>query len=289
MADEIQKAIVQYLDIKVSIGISRPFSTLAETQLAMHEAMTSLKYRVGLGQESILFIEDVQPQSNLYRFPYEGEQALFDAIRAGNVEQSELALKHFITELFESHMKHQDYQLSLLRLLVDLLKFGQEMSLSMERIVEDEASLIQSLFKLRDVKDIEHWFWSKFVHPYFRELSNRRDSQFKHISEAVIDMIHREYDSELTLEECSSRINYHPHYVSRVFRQETGVNFSDYLTQYRIDTAKKWLTESDMKIVEIAERLRYNNSANFIRSFRKLVGMTPGQYREERMGSPERP
>jgi YesN/AraC family two-component response regulator len=43
-----------------------------------------------------------------------------------------------------------------------------------------------------------------------------------------------------------------PHYVSRVFRQETGTNFGEYLTQYRIDMAKKWLKESDMKIVEIA-------------------------------------
>ncbi|CAN7254477.1 helix-turn-helix domain-containing protein [Paenibacillus sp. LjRoot153] len=282
LSDEIQTAIFQYLDIKVSIGISRSFSSFTEIRQALHEAMTSLKIRVGLGQESILFIEDVQPQkSNLFMFPNEGEQALFDAIRGGNLEQSNLALKHFIGELFQPDTQHRDYQLSLLRLLVDLLKFGQELSIPLDRIAEDEASLIQSLFKLRNVQEMEHWFWSIFVHPYIQELEKRRDSQFKHISEAIIDMIKREFDSELTLEECSSRINYHPHYVSRVFRQETGINFGEYVTQYRIDMAKKWLKESDMKIIEIAERLQYNNSANFIRSFRKLVGMTPGQYREE--------
>ena len=50
---------------------------------------------------------------------------------------------------------------------------------------------------------------------------------------------------------------------------------------YRMDMAKKWLKETDMKIAEIAERLQYNNSANFIRSFRKIEGTTPGKYREE--------
>lgn len=280
--DEIQKAVFQYLEIKVSVGISSSFSSLADTRQALHEAMTSLKFRVGLGQESILFIEDVQPQkSNLYMFPQEGEQALFDAVRAGDLAQSELALKHFIGELFQPHTQHRDYQLSLMRLLVDLLKFGQELSIPLDRIAEDEASLIQSLFKLRNMEEMERWFWSLFVHPYILELGNRRESQFKLISDAVIDMIRREFDSELTLEKCSSRINYHPHYVSRVFRQETGINFGDYLTQYRIDMSKKWLKESDMKIIEIAERLQYNNSANFIRSFRKMVGMTPGQYRDE--------
>ncbi|WP_079908886.1 helix-turn-helix domain-containing protein [Paenibacillus sp. 32352] len=287
LSDEIQKAVVQYLGIKISIGISRTFHSFSETQQALHEAMTSLKYRAGLGQESILFIEDVQPQkSNLYWFPHEGEQALFDAIRAGDPQQSELALKHFIGELFRPHTQHQSYQLSLLRFLVDLLKFGQELSIPMDRVAEDEASLFPALFKLRNVKEMEDWFWTRFVLPYIQELGNRRESQFKHISEAVIDMIQREFDSELTLEKCASRINYHPHYVSRVFRQEAGVNFGEYLAQYRIDMAKKWLKESDLKIVEIAERLQYNNSANFIRSFRKIVGMTPGQYREEEKKAP---
>ncbi|MNR68487.1 DNA-binding transcriptional regulator AraC [compost metagenome] len=44
--------------------------------------------------------------------------------------------------------------------------------------------------------------------------------------------------------------------------------------------AKKWLEETDMPVKDIAARLRYNNSQNFIRSFRKQEGMTPGQYRE---------
>jgi two-component system response regulator YesN len=282
LCGEIQKAIVQYLGIKVSFGISRPFGSFAETQQALHEALTSLKYRIGLGQESILFIEDVQPQkSTLNKYPFAGEQALMDAIRAGNEEQAELTLKQFIAELFRPHPQPRDYQLTLLRLLTDLLKFGQELSIPMDRIAADEATLIQSLFKLRTVKEIEHWFWTIFVLPYIQELGTRRDSQFKHISEAVIDMIRREFDSVITLEECASRINYHPHYVSRVFRQETGINFGEYLTQYRIEMAKKWLKETDLKIVEIAERLQYYNSANFIRSFRKTVGMTPGQYRDE--------
>ncbi|MGO4495212.1 helix-turn-helix domain-containing protein [Paenibacillus sp. 2RAB27] len=55
--------------------------------------------------------------------------------------------------------------------------------------------------------------------------------------------------------------------------------FDEYLAQYRVRIAKKWLTETSMKISDIAEKLQYNNSQNFIRYFRKMEGMTPGQYR----------
>ena len=45
--------------------------------------------------------------------------------------------------------------------------------------------------------------------------------------------------------------------------------------------AKKWLPETDMPIKDISSKLRYNNSQNFIRSFRKQEGITPGQYRDK--------
>lgn len=281
MSSAIQAAISQYLNISVSVGISRPFHVFTATQQAMHEATTALKFSAGLGDKTILFIEDVQPQKgDLSLFPRDKEQSLFDAIRAGDLSLAELELKHFIGALFSPHTPFQDYHLSLLRLLVSFLKFGQELSISMERIGEDESSLVHELFRLRNTREMEQWFWSLFVQPYTVELESRRSNQFKQISESIIDMIHREFDTELTLEYCSSRINYHPHYVSRVFRQETGVNFGEYLTSYRMEMAKAWLKETDMKIAEIAERLQYNNSANFIRSFRKIVGTTPGKYRE---------
>ena len=50
------------------------------------------------------------------------------------------------------------------------------------------------------------------------------------------------------------------------------MSFSEYLSQYRFKMFKKWLVETDMPIKDIAEKLSYNNSQNFIRSFRKLEG-----------------
>ncbi|MNG28343.1 HTH-type transcriptional regulator YesS [compost metagenome] len=69
-----------------------------------------------------------------------------------------------------------------------------------------------------------------------------------------------------------------------MFRQETGINFAEYLAQYRLDIAKRWLRETNMTVTDIAEKLNYNNPANFIRYFRKMEGITPGQYR----GKPEK-
>ncbi|WP_167859442.1 helix-turn-helix domain-containing protein [Paenibacillus cymbidii] len=94
-------------------------------------------------------------------------------------------------------------------------------------------------------------------------------------------MIETGFDTELTLDDCARRMNYSPNYLTKVFRKETGVTFSDYLATHRLKMAKMWLVETDMKVAEIAEKLKYNTPANFIRYFRKMEGTTPGQYREQ--------
>ena len=68
--------------------------------------------------------------------------------------------------------------------------------------------------------------------------------------------------------------------ISNIFKKETGITFSDYLTSYRFEIAKKWLRETDITIKEISQRLQYRNPQNFIRSFKKKENMTPGEYRK---------
>ncbi|MNT98758.1 HTH-type transcriptional regulator GadW [compost metagenome] len=59
-----------------------------------------------------------------------------------------------------------------------------------------------------------------------------------------------------------------------------GIAFSDYVSEYRMNMAKILLETTDLKIAEIGTRLQYKNNSAFIRSFRKVHGITPGQYRE---------
>lgn len=179
-----------------------------------------------MGQEAILFIEDVQrEQESWYRFLDEQEQVLYDAMCSGDLAETEQALTELLKELFLPNATMHDHELKLMRFFVGLMKFGQEMNLPMGDGSKEQSALLQTLFKLRDIHEIRGWLQEQIIHPYMEELKKRRDHQHKHISDAVIEMIKEGYDTELTLEDCATRINYHPHDVSRVFRQETGVNF----------------------------------------------------------------
>jgi len=144
-----------------------------------------------------------------------------------------------------------------------------------------DRSFLSGLANLRSAEETELLFRESVIAPLIRGLETRRHAPDGSITHTVIGRIHQEFDTNLTLEACADQLNFHPSYVSKVFKKEMGMSFSDYLAQFRLNMSKQWLKETDMKIQDIAERLKYNSAAAFIRYFRKMEGITPGQYRDK--------
>lgn len=93
------------------------------------------------------------------------------------------------------------------------------------------------------------------------------------------EYIARHYMRTLTLDEISRHVHLNASYLSIVFKKETGQNFSDYLTSYRIDRAKAMLRQGDMSIAAIGEAVGYADSKYFSRIFTRQVGLKPSAYR----------
>ncbi|MGM9525615.1 MAG: helix-turn-helix domain-containing protein, partial [Peptococcaceae bacterium] len=70
-------------------------------------------------------------------------------------------------------------------------------------------------------------------------------------------------------------------YISQLFKNEIGVNFLAYLTNIRMEKAKKLLLSTSMSIGEISEQLGYGDYRVFTKVFKKSEGITPSQYRRD--------
>ncbi|TDF94028.1 helix-turn-helix domain-containing protein [Paenibacillus piri] len=282
LVEDIQKAVEHYLELTVSIGISRPFHDFVHTPKAYQEGIEALKYRIQFGRGIILCFDDLTPvQTVRYLIPERIENELIDSIKGNEQEKAEELLHRFIVEVFKPEASNQDYQVHLVRLLMELIRLAEKGGESLQSLIGSETSLFDQLFSLHTIQDIEKWFANTLIPPIMAALQMQRELPYHTISDQIVHMIHDEYDLDLTLDLCASRLNLHPNYVGKVFLKETGSKFSDYLLQYRLKIAQKWLIDSDLKISEIADKLRYNNPQNFIRYFRKMVGITPGQFREQ--------
>lgn len=91
-------------------------------------------------------------------------------------------------------------------------------------------------------------------------------------------------NSSLSLAYVCRLYNYHPNYISRRFREATGVSFSEYLEACRIKHARQLLAETDLPVRIIASGVGYQSAMYFSKVFKKVTGETPTGYRSRRTG-----
>lgn len=86
---------------------------------------------------------------------------------------------------------------------------------------------------------------------------------------------------DITLTYVAGRLYLHPNYLSRLFKEYENINFSDYVIMVKMEKAKELLAESREKIYDIAEKIGYRSVPHFNTIFKKVVGMTPKEYRDQ--------
>ena len=107
------------------------------------------------------------------------------------------------------------------------------------------------------------------------------DSDIKNKIERVKQFTEKNYHKKVSLDDVANLIYLSPKYFSRVFKEHTGMGFSDYKLQVKIDKAKEMLETSTSNIDEISYKIGYENTESFIRIFKKITNNTPTEYREE--------
>ena len=86
---------------------------------------------------------------------------------------------------------------------------------------------------------------------------------------------------EISLSVLAEQFHLNPQYISQLFKSEIGVNFLVYLTNIRMEKAKKLLLSTALSIAEVAEQSGYGDYRVFTKVFKKSDGITPSQYRRD--------
>lgn len=100
----------------------------------------------------------------------------------------------------------------------------------------------------------------------------------EYISE-IIGYITENYSKKISLEKIATFIGFSPSYFCKIFKNNFGINFIDYLIRYRLDIACHLLEISRLHIYEIALKTGFGDEAHFSRSFKNIMKITPKEYR----------
>jgi YesN/AraC family two-component response regulator len=138
----------------------------------------------------------------------------------------------------------------------------------------------------------KNWNYESLLFSLFIELSiilSRSIVPLERIIEArsspwdikkIINHIHAHFDQELSLQEICELCGLNPTYLSRKFKEATGLSLFEYINRIRIERACRLLKQSQKTVLEISYQVGYNNISFFNRYFRKTMHMSPREYRK---------
>ncbi len=98
---------------------------------------------------------------------------------------------------------------------------------------------------------------------------------------SIMELIQSFYMEELTISYIAAQVHLSPNYLATLFKKEVGTTLNDYVTAVRISHAKRLLSEGNLLIQEIAEKVGYKDVKYFTKLFKKEVGHSPRAYREQ--------
>lgn len=142
---------------------------------------------------------------------------------------------------------------------------------------EEEERYFSSFENLKSLENLKGWC-RRSIEKYILCALSLEKGHTRHLVEEAKKFIIENLYEDISLSDIAVRLFVHPNYLCRIFKEDEGINITDYTTKLRIERAKKLLKETDMKVYEVAEELGYLSVAHFNRTFKRETGMTPKDY-----------
>lgn len=152
-----------------------------------------------------------------------------------------------------------------------------------ERLIEfqlpQNSTCRQILKELTDTITPENYFEEKLKVIY--NLLKKDDLYSASTTDSVKNIISRRITQNISLQQAADEVFISPNYLSRLFKEQTGENFSDYTIKIKMEKAAELLKKSNMKVYEISEYLGYKSLQYFYKLFKRIYFCTPSEYREQ--------
>lgn len=262
------------------MGIGSSCTALSQLRRSAMEARNALDYQTMVGEEPVVYIGDIEPQtteaSALEGYSF---RELLAAIRLEDNNQIEASVRNFLSVLRAKKMPVSQYQLSVMELATELLRVIKTYEL------EDTDDLSQQLVELTLLNNLRSpgVFESRLIQlcqQISHSMAQKRNNATQLVAEEAKSYIQKHYSNPaLSLESVCTHLHLSVSHFSTLFKQETGCGFVNYLTQVRLTQAAWLLDNTDSAVGEIAQQVGYSEPAYFSYVFKKRYGVSPMKYR----------
>jgi len=277
----IQQSVLESSGLVVTFAVSSEPCTWAEAALQYERLHLLMHLRFGGGMPAILKAGQEESEELAGREEYRMKQKLdilAAHLDAGRSEDflagfDEVMMTVVCMNTTNPSLVMETYYGIALSLLAHINRFGLHGKIGdygkLMRF-DEHGSLSEAFVYLYQIAD------RVFTHYRLKE-KDRAAKMIDRLCGYILDHL----DEDLSLVRLAELHYFNPSYLSRLFKQEKGMNLSDYIEQCRIAKAKELLLDRDLKVREVAAAVGYDAAHSFTRFFKKTTGVSPQEYRDQ--------
>lgn len=280
VAEKLLASVQKRLAKSVTIGIGSPYEDPRNLRLSYKEALRAEQRKFFLGKGRVIHFEDIgepDPFSPSDMFSLD-ELELFSELKRGNAAGALDSLSELLRWMRRMSARPDVVKLFMMKVLILMGNAAVEGCGAKTDIQKAQVAAAVRLAEAETAEEIEEWI--RGVTFQLVELVNKALSDHnRRAIYSALEYMHKNFWREITLSEIAAYVHLSPSYFSRVFKDQMGESFIEYLKKLRIGKAKELLAEGRRSVQEVSEAVGYKDPRYFSKVFKSLVGLSPCAYR----------
>lgn len=273
---EISRRLNKETGIVFRLGIGS-VKKLKDSMESYQEALKSLINSTG----RVAHVDDL-PLNCEYAddYPIDLEERIFEELKAGHEDTCMEACRSFFDWMNERYGENDSgVKLKALEFVLYAEQYAYR-SGGMTYHFEGRQEYLAEVMGAVSNVELRKWYLDK-MSAACKNVVVKKEEHNNSIVARAKEYIQQNYKKDVSLDDLSRELNLSPYYFSKLFKDETGENFIEYVTAVRMNKAKEFLRDKELSMKEICAEIGYSDPNYFSRIFKKNVGITPTEFRDE--------
>jgi two-component system response regulator YesN len=282
-ADKGRIWVAEHLRLSLLFGVGHVEREWERVGLSYKAAVDVLLHKMSLGKQSVVMSEDLPDESGRKWYTY--VQYGSSLVREFRLLTGEWRahLEQLFEHLEKDRLRDEDIRMVLLTMM-DML--GSELSDMSDELHghfkgPEAVAKLQEAGETATLDELKTHYFERLTEIYRAYVAHSETKNHRAMINELKTYIEENFENpDLSLKHLSDRFHISGKYASYLFKEEFNMKFVDFIVQLRMERAEELLANTEESVQNIALQVGYANSITFGRVFKRITGVTPGDYRK---------